>query len=385
MYGAMRVDNRADPRGARRAFIIVGTLAAGAYFTAAQPAAAPPDGIQLPPGFRIETYAAGVENARAMALGPNGTLFVGSWAGKVHAVSTAADGTRKVSAIASGLTMPNGVAFRDGALYVAERQRILRFDRIESRLDAPPPPVVIAQLPDEEWHGWRYIAFGPDGKLYVSIGSPCNVCEREGFSVIVRMNRDGSGRQTVARGVRNSVGFAWHPETGEMWFTDPGRDMLGDDSPSDELNRLGKENSHFGFPYCHGGDVPDPEFAGGNAEICARYQPPVQKLGAHVTPLGLLFYTGSQFPRQYRGDIFIAQHGSWNRSAPDGFRIMRVRLDGNRAAAYEPFATGWLSPDGTVRGRPVDLLQLPDGSLLVSDDQVGAIYRISFAPASAGT
>jgi glucose/arabinose dehydrogenase len=340
--------------------------------------AASPDlsGIRLPAGFSIETWAEGVTNARSLALGDGGTLFVGTRsAGKVYAVRSRADGSREVLTIASGLNMPNGIAFRDGALYVAEVQRILRYDAIESRLAAPPPPVVIAELPAERHHGWRYLGFGPDGKLYVPVGAPCNVCDRDGFAVIIRMNPDGSGRETVARGVRNSVGFTWHPVTRQLWFTDNGRDMLGDDVPPCELNRVSREGQHFGFPFCHGADVVDPEF--GALGQCAAAVAPVQSLGAHVAPLGLKFYSARQFPAEYRGSVFIAEHGSWNRSEKSGYRITRVKLDGDRAIGYEEFATGWLRPDGKVAGRPVDLLVLADGSMLVSDDLAGVIYRIA--------
>jgi glucose/arabinose dehydrogenase len=339
------------------------------------------DGLSLPPGFRIETWVSDIPNARSMALGARGTLFVGTRsAGVVHAIRSHPDGRREVLTIARGLDMPNGVAFRDGALYVAEVSRILRFDDIESRLDAPPEAVLIARLPTEKHHGWRYLGFGPDGKLYTPIGAPCNVCDRdrEDFATIVRMNPDGSAREVVARGVRNSVGFTWHPVTRELWFTDNGRDMLGDDVPPCELNRLTRLGEHFGFPFCHGDDIVDPEF--GRLGRCAGATKPVQNLGPHVAPLGVRFYTGTQFPAAYRNQVFVAEHGSWNRSEKIGYRVMKVRLDGDRAVSYEPFITGWLKPDGTVTGRPVDLLVMADGSLLVSDDRAGAIYRVIYSP-----
>jgi glucose/arabinose dehydrogenase len=353
-------------------------LALAVALAAAVPGLAAPDlsGVQLPAGFRIETWVADVPNARSLAIGAKDTLFVGTrTAGKVYAVRNISGEKRSVLTLASGLNMPNGVAFRDGNLYVAEIHRISRYDGIESKLDTPPRPVEIARLPAERHHGWRYLAFGPDGKLYVPIGAPCNVCER--FATIERMSPDGSQRETVARGVRNSVGLTWHPVSGELWFTDNGRDMLGDDVPSDELNRLSRAGDHFGFPYCHAGTVPDPEH--GKDGACAQYVRPVQKLGPHVAALGLKFYTGSHFPKEYRGHLFIPEHGSWNRSAPIGYRITHVRLEGNRAVSYEPFATGWLGEDGKPRGRPVDLLVLKDGSMLVSDDHAGAIYRISWS------
>jgi glucose/arabinose dehydrogenase len=337
--------------------------------------------VKLPPGFQIETWVDEVPNARSMALGSDDTLFVGTrTAGKVYAVTNLTGNERSVVTLASGLNMPNGVAFRDGDLYVAEIHRILRYEDIESKLDSTAEPAEIAQLPAERHHGWRYLAFGADGKLYVPIGAPCNVCER--FGTIERMNADGSQRETVARGVRNSVGLTWHPKTGELWFTDNGRDMLGDDVPPDEVNRLAKPGSHFGFPYCHAGRVIDPEF--GRPGVCAQYVSPVRNLNAHVAALGLKFYTGSQFPREYRGQLFIPEHGSWNRSEPIGYRIMLARLEGNRVVSYEPFATGWLRGDGTPSGRPVDLLVLKDGSMLVSDDHAGAIYRITYSAPRAG-
>ncbi len=236
----------------------------------------------------------------------------------------------------------------------------------------------MARLPNNKWHGWRYLGFGPDGKLYVPVGAPCNVCDRdsEDYATILRMNADGSGREVVARGVRNSVGFTWHPRTRALWFTDNGRDELGDEVPSCELNKVSRLGEHFGFPFCHQGDIADPEF--GKLRSCGTATAPVQKLGPHVAPLGLKFYGGRQFPAEYRGQLLIAEHGSWNRSTPIGYRVMRVKLDGDRAVAYEPFITGWLSDDRKVSGRPVDVLELADGSVLVSDDVAGVIYRVSY-------
>lgn len=357
----------------------LGFLAVAGLVCATLAAADSVDDIVLPPGFVIEHYA-DVPNARSLTLGEQGTLFVSNRSGSsVYAVVPGDE--PDVIEIDADLKTPNGVAFRDGDLYVAEIDRIYRYADIESRLDAPPEPERLdIELPAERHHGWRYIAFGPDGKLYVSIGAPCNVCDREGFAEIIRMNPDGSDRETFARGIRNSVGLAWHPETGELWFTDNGRDMLGDDIPACELNHAPRAGLHFGFPYCHAGDVRDPEF-GGEAP-CADFVPPAQKLGPHVAPLGLRFYTGTQFPDEYAGQIFIAEHGSWNRSEKIGYRITLVRLDGNRAVSYETFAEGWLK-DGEVSGRPVDLQVMPDGSLLVSDDLAGKLYRIRYTGASA--
>lgn len=333
--------------------------------------------LDLPAGFRIEMYVDDVPGARSLALGDRGTVFVGTQnAGSVYAVRSLADGRRRTSTVAEGLNSPNGVAVRNGALYVAEINRVLRYDGIEQQLDRPPRPVVVtAELPRDRHHGFRYIAFDPDGRLYVPIGAPCNVCEKPGYAVITRMNADGSDREIFARGVRNSVGFAWHPVTKEMWFTDNGRDYLGDDTPPDELNRATRAGLHFGFPFCHGGDIADPEH--GDRGRCSEATPPARKLGAHVASLGVKFYTGKQFPASYRDQLLIAEHGSWNRSQRSGYRITLVRLEGARAVSYEPFVTGWNQPN-TVLGRPVDLLVMPDGAVLVSDDQAGVIYRISY-------
>jgi glucose/arabinose dehydrogenase len=358
-------------------------LAAFALPTAAFAADLPLEKIGLPKGFRIELWAR-VDNARQMTLGrvgkDGGTLFVGSMrAGKVHALSF--DGAYKVlksNEIADDLAMPVGVAYRDGSLYVSAIERILRFDDIEKHLAQPPKPVVVIDsLPKERHHGWKFIAFGPDGKLYVPVGAPCNICESEPqrFANIMRMNPDGSGLETYATGVRNTVGFDWQPGSGALWFTDNGRDMMGDDMPPDELNNAPRPGMHFGYPYCHGGDLSDPEF--GHKYACKDFVAPVQKLGAHVAALGMRFYTGSMFPAAYRNQIFIAEHGSWNRSKKSGYRVMLVRLKDGKAISYEPFATGWLQGEKPW-GRPADVLVLPDGSLLVSDDHAGAIYRISY-------
>ncbi len=332
--------------------------------------------IRLPPGFSIEVYAE-VPNARSLAPGRDGVVFVSNRrADSVYAVVPGPGGRNRVIEIDDDLSTPNGIAYRDGDLYVAEISRVLVYRDIDKRLNNPPQPEVLdIDLPSRSHHGWRYIGFGPDGKLYISIGAPCNVCDEEGFAEIIRLNVDGSARETVARGVRNSVGFTWHPETGELWFTDNGRDMMGDDIPACELNRLSETGQHFGFPYCHAGDVPDPKF--GEGRSCSDYVPPVQKLGPHVAPLGVAFYTGDMFPEAYRGQVFIAEHGSWNRSKKIGYRITLVRLDGNEAVSYETFAEGWLDGQET-RGRPVDLLVMPDGSLLVSDDYDDKLYRIRY-------
>ncbi len=334
------------------------------------------DYIVLPPGFSIAEYA-DVPNARSMALGEKGTLFVGNRKGRsVYAVIRAGDSTRTLRLI-RGLSMPNGIAVHDGDLYVAEIDRVTRYRDIEEHLDEVPAAEVLdIDLPSERHHGWRYIGFGPDGKLYISIGAPCNVCDEDGFAEIHRMNPDGSQREVFARGVRNSVGFAWQPDTGTLWFTDNGRDMLGDDLPADELNRAARPGLHFGFPWCHAGDHQDPRY--GEGVDCGRFEKPAQKLGAHVAALGIAFYTGDMFPASYRGRIFIAEHGSWNRSKKAGYRVTMVTLADGNPIAYEPFAAGWLQGE-SVSGRPVDLLVLDDGSMLVSDDFAGKIYRISYA------
>lgn len=338
--------------------------------------------IHLPAGFRIDVFAEDVSNARAMCWGDQGTLFVGSRdAGVVHALEdTNNDGKADERYIvASGLNMPVGVTFKDGALYVSDVSRILRLDSIEDRLAAPPAPVVVtSSFPTETHHGWKFIAFGPDGKLYVPIGAPCNNCLSDDpvYASITRINADGTGREIVAHGVRNTVGFDWHPVTGELWFTDNGRDMLGDNTPDCELNLLRAEGQHFGYPFCHAGTVKDPEF--GDQRACSDFVPPAAPMGPHVAPLGMRFYTGDQFPSKYRNAIFIAQHGSWNRSTPLGYRIMVAYPKEDGTASAEIFAEGWLNGNRAT-GRPVDVLVAPDGSLLVSDDSADMIYRISYA------
>jgi glucose/arabinose dehydrogenase len=340
------------------------------------------DKIKLPPGFRISVFAE-VPGARSMCWGAKGTLFVGSMSNgnKVYALVDA-DGNGiadKVYTIASGLNSPNGVAFKDGDLYVAEISRILKFTDIENHLQAPPAyEVVYDQLPTDRHHGWKFIAFGPDGKLYVPVGAPCNICDEQNpvYASITRMNADGSGFEIFAKGIRNTVGFAWHPDTKALWFTDNGRDNLGDDVPADELNMAPEKDMHFGFPYCHQGTILDPKF--GEGKKCSDHTAPALNLGPHVAALGMRFYTGNMFLPEYKNQIFIAEHGSWNRTNPIGYRIMLVRLEDNKPVQYIPFATGWLNDNGKVSGRPVDVEIAPDGALLVSDDRRGAVYRIIF-------
>ena len=318
-----------------------------------------------------------------MAISPNGTLFVGNRnEDKVYAVKDT-DGDFKADkkwTIVSGLNMPNGVAFKDGNLYVAEVSRIIKFSDIEKKLDNPgKPEVVYDKFPTESHHGWKYIAFGPDGKLYVPVGAPCNICEPKApiYASINRMNADGTGLENFVSGVRNTVGFTWHPESKDIWFTDNGRDMLGDDVPPCELNTAPKAGMNFGYPYCHGGTIKDPEF--GNKKPCSDFAKPAQNLGAHVAPLGLKFYTGSMFPTQYKNQLFIAEHGSWNRSKKNGYRLSLVKVESGKSVGYETFASGWLDESTQkVWGRPVDVLLLQDGSMLVSDDQAGVIYRITY-------
>lgn len=351
-----------------------------------QPAARPPSDpalsrVRLPEGFSVSFYSDRVPNARSLAMGARGTLFVGTRAGGTVYALTDSDGdsfAETVNVIATGLDSPNGVAFRNGSLYVAEISRILRYDEIESRLASPPDPaVVVDSLPTDRHHGWKFIRFGPDGKLYVPVGAPCNVCARDDrrYASILRMNPDGTNLEVFAGGVRNTVGFDWHPETGVLWFTDNGRDHLGDDSPPDELNRAPRAGLHFGFPHCHGEAVSDPSF--GSSRSCGEFAAPALGLPAHVAALGMRFYTGSMFPASWKNSIFIAEHGSWNRSSPVGYRVTRVSVSEGRALSYETFADGWLGSDGTAWGRPVDVLVAPDGALLVSDDRMGAVYRIS--------
>jgi glucose/arabinose dehydrogenase len=348
-------------------------------------ASLPLSSIKLPKGFSISVYAE-VENARSMAISPGGTVFVSNKdEDKVYALKdTNGDGVAdKKWILATGLNMPNGVAFKDGDLYIAEISKISKIKGVESKLDNPgKPEVIYDKYPADAHHGWKYIAFGPDGKLYVPVGAPCNICNNEDknpvYASITRINSDGTGMEVYSKGVRNTVGFTWHPVTKNIWFTDNGRDMLGDDVPPCELNTATKAGQHFGYPFCHGGTIKDPEF--GDKKPCSGFVPPAQNLGAHVAPLGLKFYTGNMFPTQYKNQIIVAEHGSWNRSKKSGYKLSLVKVDANsKATAYETFASGWLD-DATqkVWGRPVDVLILPDGSMLVSDDQAGVVYRITY-------
>ena len=342
------------------------------------------ESIQLPEGFEIEIYANNISNARSMDISPSGTIFIGNRHGdNVFAIRDEDEDNiaEKKWLITNKLkNMPNGVAFHKGDLYVAEVDKLWVFKNIEDNLENPGDPILIYDdYPKDKHHGWKYIAFGPDGKLYVPVGAPCNICESKNkmYASITRMNPDGSDREIFAYGVRNTVGFTWNPNNDEMWFTDNGRDMLGDNIPPCELNRVTKPGQNFGYPYCHGDDIGDPEFGGKHP--CSDFVPPARNLGPHVAPLGLKFYNGNMFPNEYKGDIFIAEHGSWNRSKKIGYRITRVKIKENKAISYEPFIYGWLNnEEQEAWGRPVDILILDDGSMLISDDKADLIYRVSY-------
>ncbi len=356
------------------AFQFVGAAAAQARIAV--------DRVTLDAGFQISIYAQGIKEARSMARSPSGTIFVGSRReGNLYALVDR-DGNQQaeeVYMLGTGMNMPNGVAFRGNSLYVAEANRILRYDDIDSRLNDPPDPQVVNDgLPGDRWHGWKYIAFGPDGLLYVPVGAPCNICEKADprYATIMRMNVEGGGLEIFSSGVRNTVGFDWHPTTGELWFTDNGRDWLGENVPPDELNRAARKGTHFGFPYCHGGYLPDPEF--GKKRPCSEFEAPALNLAPHVAALAAHFYRGNLFPSQYLHRLFVVEHGSWNREIPLGFRVMLIELSADgRPLNYRVFAEGWLQRM-EAWGRPVDLLELPDGSLLLSDDKANVIYRITY-------
>lgn len=303
--------------------------------------------------------------------------------GKVYAVRDEnRDGrAERVVTIATGLNMPNGVAYLDGDLYIAEISRISKLPGIARRLDDPPKPETLYDAyPKDVHHGWKYLRIGPDRKLYVPVGAPCNICnpKNELYATLTRLDLDGKNLEIYARGIRNTVGFDWHPDSHELWFTDNGRDWLGDDQPPDELNHAPRPGLHFGYPYCHGQDLPDPEF--GKDKRCADFVPPAWTFPAHVATLGMHFYTGTRFPAEYRGQLFVAEHGSWNRSTPQGYRVVTVRFENGKPVADRVFAEGWLQPNGKASGRPVDVLPLPDGTLLISDDKRGALYRIDYQP-----
>jgi len=359
------------------------TLAPIAPHLTGRPASSLPiDKLKVPPGFKVEVWVDGIPEARSLALGDKGTVFVSNRNLKdVYAVIDHG-GKREVKKILTGLTTPNGIAFHKGTLFVAEHQRILRYDGIEGHLDNPPEPkVVIDGLPKQVGHFWKFLAMGPDGKLYFNIGAPGNIVMPSYLQAsISRVDPKTGVMENYAMGVRNSVGFDWHPKTRQLWFTEHGRDWMGDDMPSDELNVVKHKGEHFGYPYCHQGDTLDPEF--GKHRHCSEFTPPVAKLGAHIAPLGMRFYTGKMFPAEYQNNIFIAQHGSWNRTVKHGYNVIRVVVDPNgKLIKSMPFLEGFLEdPKATppTWGRPVDVLVMRDGALLVSDDYNGIIYRISY-------
>jgi len=340
------------------------------------------ENLKLPKGFSITLFAENVPNARTLALGKEGTIFVGSRNnGSVYALQdTDKDGKADQRyIIATDLNLPNGVAYKNGNLYVAEINRIIRYDNIDRQLQKPPKPVVVYdQFPNKKHHGWKYLRFGPDNRLYTAVGAPCNLCDPDEsiFTSLVRLNADGTGMEIIARGIRNTVGFDWQPETNFLYFTENGRDYFGDDIPPDELNKWTQKGQHFGYPYCHGGDILDPEF--GKGKDCKAYTKPEWKFKAHMAPLGMRFYRGQQFPKVYHQQLFVAQHGSWNRTEPHGYRIVLLKFKQGKVVSEQVFVEGWLDEDEKVTGRPVDILELADGSLLVSDDLAGVIYKISY-------
>ncbi|MEM0513953.1 PQQ-dependent sugar dehydrogenase [Pseudoalteromonas sp. YIC-827] len=335
--------------------------------------------LSVPEGFSIKPYALNVDNARQLALSDTGIVYAGSrQAGKLHALIDAdKDGqAERQVLIAKGLNLPSGIAFKDGDLYVAEVERIVRFKDIDNKLDKAEMEVVFDQLPDKRHHGWKFIRFSPQGDLIIPVGVPCNVCaEDPEFGLLYSLDLKSKKATTIARGVRNSVGFDYHPRTGNLWFSDNGRDMMGDDIPPCEINVITEDGQHFGFPYFHGGTIADPEF--GKGKNISDYVQPALNLDAHVAPLGIHFYTGEQFPAKYKNQLFVAEHGSWNRSKKAGYRVMVASIEGDKVTGYTPFITGFMENEQTY-GRPVAMVQMPDGSLLVSDDYANAIYRVQY-------
>ena len=346
------------------------------------PSEIPVEKLKAPPGFKVELWATGLPGGRAMALSEDAKkVYVGTRAiGRVYEVTDAGD-RRTVRTVVDKLTQPAGVAYKDGALYVFAIDKVLKYDGIAKNPTATAQDLTAKfELPPLQHHNWKYVAFGPDGKIYVPFGAPCNICEPTNeYAQIRRYNADGSGKEVIATGVRNSVGFDWHPKTRELWFTDHGRDWMGDDGPEDELNRLTKSGENFGFPYCHADGKPDTEFQ--KQDGCKGVTRPVALMGAHAAAMGMKFYTGTMFPAEYQNTMFIARKGSWNRTQPTGFDVINVRAGADgKGAKITPFLTGFNESNDSYRfwGRPAYIAQMPDGSLLVSDEQVGAIYRISY-------
>ncbi|MYE25557.1 MAG: sorbosone dehydrogenase family protein [Gammaproteobacteria bacterium] len=330
--------------------------------------------------FKLDVVTDQTPSARQMAEAPSGILFVGSFrAGRVYAVVPVEGAEAEVVTVAEGLTLPSGVVLKGADLYVAALDRVLRYPNIEATYrDRPTPQIVTDALPDETHHGWKYLSVGPDGHLYVPVGAPCNICESADarFASILRMDPDTGETSVYAAGVRNSVGMAWHPETGELWFSDNGRDWLGDDLPPEEINRVQKPGAHYGYPYIHGDDIADPEFGAGHDP--KDYVRPEVAIQAHAAALGLAFYTGDQFPAEWQGALFIAEHGSWNRSSKVGYRVSVVRFD-DATPRYAPFLDVWLE-DEKATARPNDVLVARDGTLLISDDLGGRIFRVTHQP-----
>jgi len=341
----------------------------------------PLDKLKAPKGFNIEVYASGMPNARSMALSEKGTVYVGSrLQDKVYAI-TNKDGKRQVHVLVSGLYRPNGVAYKNGTLYIAELSQISKIDNVEDQIDKSPKPVVIYNdLPKDEAHGWKFLAIGPDNKLYFEVGQPGNnVLHDANHGQLRRINLDGSGAEKIAFGIRNTVGFDWNPKNHELYFTDNGRDWMSEDLPNDELNRITKLGEDFGAPYCYQGNVADPEFGWGHS--CSEFVPPVALMGPHAAALGMRFYTGTMFPAEYRDQIFVARHGSWNKTKKFGGDIALVKLNKDGSVkSVEPFITGFLQPDNNYVGRPVDVMNMPDGSMLISDDWNGAVWRVTYGP-----
>ena len=353
------------------------------HFTGRPSSELPLDKLKLPPGFKIEVWVEGVPEARSLALGDKGTVFVSNRnLTDVYAIVDKG-GKREVKKILKGLKAPNGVAFSKGTLFVAERHRITRYDGIEDRLDNPPDAKVVIDDLDptsQPGHFWKFLALGPDGKLYFNIGAPGNIVNPNYLQAAIHRVDPRTGvMETIAHGVRNSVGFDWHPKTKQLWFTNHARDWVSDDLPNDTLHRVSHKNMNFGYPFCHQGDFLDPEF--GKGRSCKEFDKPALKLGPHIAPLGMRFYTGKMFPPEYANNIFIAMHGSWNRTTKQGYNVMRVTLDEKGSPKMEPFLTGFLTDekgDPPMWGRPVDVMVMRDGAMLVSDDYNGIIYRISY-------